>query len=257
MMEGFNQALREYKEKNGLYATDIGRMVGITGNRIGVIISGDPCSDATKKKISDALGGIFEGYVNYNVCVMCGKNYIPEQKNSKTCSTACASAKNRESNKKNKNETIADRLKAYREEHQINQIELAALIGVARPTITKVERGEYCSDWLAKKIYDALGVRFKKFLRPKICSCGKAFHGRKAGALYCSTECHKKYYKTTAEQKRAYNARKEDMKHYRKPLAKPKAKPVPIAEFMGGKQYGDRQREYLLNLQKTQRMAIR
>lgn len=251
-MQTFNEALKEYRIKNKFSMKDLERMVGVSSARIAVIINGGTCSDITKKKISDGLGGIFDNYVNYKKCTVCGKDFIPKLVNAQTCSSECATKRNREMCKLTKSETMADRLINYREIGGIDQKQLSELIGLSKQAIVDIERGSNYSDLTGKKVYDALGSKFKKFLKPTVCECGKVFYKRREAVKYCSDECSRKYYKPNKAAIEKYKqTQKEKTKAPVKKIIK-ENKAKSITEFMGDKQYGDRQREYLIGIQKTQ-----
>lgn len=255
-MSEYGDALARYKLENNLSCKDIERKVGVSSSQIGLIIGGSTSSEALKKKISDGLGGILEEYINYKECSVCGKPFVSNMKSSETCSVECSTKRNKERCKITKKETMADRLIEYRKNAGIDQEQLAKLIGVNKVTVKNLENCEKYSDETAKKVFDALGNKFKKFLNPSVCQCGKVFYKRRDAVKFCSVECSKKYYvksEQCKENRRVYEQEERD--RYKKSIEHKKKQ--SIGSFMDGMQYGDRQREYLLSIQKTQRMECR
>jgi len=256
-MSEYGDALARYKLENNLSCKDIERKVGVSSSQIGLIIGGSTSSEALKKKISDGLGGILEEYINYKECSVCSKPFVSNMKSSETCSVECSTKRNKERCKITKKETMADRLIEYRKNAGIDQKQLAELIGVTKVTVKNLENCEKYSDETAKKIFDALGNKFKKFLKPSVCQCGKVFYKRRDVMKFCSAECSKKYYKPDAEALAKYKATQNEAFKAVRGKRKAIMEKHSISSFMDGMQYGDRQKEYLLNLQKTQRMEIR
>jgi transcriptional regulator with XRE-family HTH domain len=258
IMSEYGDALGRYKLENKLSNKDIERAVNVSSSRIAIIINGGVCGEAIKKKISDGLGGIFEGLIRYKQCIVCGKDFIPRMVNAQVCSIECATERNKEMCKVTKKEKMSDRIINYREMNGVSQKQLAELIGISKQAIVDIEIGKRYADLTAKKIYDALGSDFKKFLNPSVCRCGNVFYKRRDAMNYCSTECSRKYYRPDkAAAERYKKTQKEERIILSKREIEHKVKAQSIGDFMNGKQYGDRQREYLLNLQKTQRMEIR
>ena len=169
--------------------------------------------------------------------------------------------------------TLSERLNKYKLDNNLCNIKLSEIINVDKSTVSKVLRGAEYSPVTAEKIYKSLGDEFKKYVEYKKCPhCGDQYIGRsKLDASCRKDECIKKQRRKNQieyaekvksgeivpKRNKAFHRKvfiadesfvinKEDSKHIQ-----------GFAEFMNGKQYGDRQREYLLNLQKTQRMEIR
>ena len=138
--------------------------------------------------------------------------------------------------------TLQDQLIKYMADHNNNNIEIARKTGVAPDQVSNIIKGKETPMVNVKRLSDKLGPIFEQYVEYKTCECGKKFIPTYQHRNYCSVECNKNY--------RAYVSSKPKAEKHSKPKQS-------IAEFMGGKSYGERQREYLLSLQKTQRMEIR
>ena len=138
--------------------------------------------------------------------------------------------------------TLQEQLIKYMADHNNNNIEIARKTGVAPDQVSNIIKGKPTPMVNIKRLSDKLDKAFEKYIEYKICDCGEKFIPTYQHRNYCSVECNKNY--------RAYVSSK--------PKAKKREKPKQsIAEFMGGKSYGERQREYLLGIQKGQRMVAR
>ena len=138
--------------------------------------------------------------------------------------------------------TLAEQLIKYMTEHNNNNIEIARKTGVAPDQVSNIIKGKPSPMVNIKRLSDKLDPVFEQYVEYKICECGEKFIPTYQHRNYCSVECNKNY--------RAYVSSKPKQEKRSKPKQS-------IAEFMDGKSYGERQREYLLGLQKTQRMEIR
>ena len=138
--------------------------------------------------------------------------------------------------------TLQDQLIKYMADHNNNNIEIARKTGVAPDQVSHIVKGKETPMVNVKRLSDKLDPVFEQYVEYKICECGKKFVPTFQHRNYHSDECSD-YFR----------------KHGRsKPKAKKREKPKQsIAEFMGGKSYGERQREYLIEVQKGQRMGIR
>ena len=138
--------------------------------------------------------------------------------------------------------TLQDQLIKYMTEHNNNNIEIARKTGVAPDQVSNIIKGKPSPMVNIKRLSDKLDPVFEQYIEYKTCECGKKFIPTYKHRNYCSEECNKKY--------RKYERRKYGISKNNKPKKS-------IIEFMNNGDYGDRQREYLLGLQKTQRMEIR
>lgn len=135
--------------------------------------------------------------------------------------------------------TLQDQLIKYMHEHNNNNIEIARKTGVAPDQVSNIIKGKPSPMVNIKRLSDKLDPIFEQYVEYKTCDCGKKFIPTYQHRNYCSVECNKNY--------RAYVSSK--------PKAEKRSKPKQsIAEFMANGDYGERQREYLLGIQKGQRM---
>lgn len=169
--------------------------------------------------------------------------------------------------------TLNERLNKYKLDNNLCNIRLSEITNVDRSTISRVLRGAEYSPVMAERVYKALGDDFKEYVEYKTCPhCGDQYIGRsKLDASCRKDECIKKQRRNnqTEYEKKVKSGEivpKRNKAFHRKlytpegscSTIKENSKPIQgFAEFMDGMQYGDRQREYLLNLQKTQRMECR
>lgn len=165
-------------------------------------------------------------------------------------------------------ETLAEKIKKILDENGLNQAMFAKRYGVNKSTVSRAINGHDVSNSFIEQLANVFGDEFKRYYTTTICEiCGKEFISFTNNCRMCSAECQKQKIKENSQRwvdRRSYirsmiiNAEFKNIEN--KVIKKAEVNKVPektIAEFMAGKSYGDRQREYLLNLQKTQRMEIR
>lgn len=165
-------------------------------------------------------------------------------------------------------ETLAEKIKQKIDESGLSQAMFAKRYGVNKATVSKAANGHDVSNSFIESLVIAFGDEFEQFYKTTTCEiCGKEFISLTCNTRLCSAECQKERIKENNQKwvdKRSQirsmiiNC---DFKNMNNELKRRKeVKTVPektIAEFMDGKSYSDRQREYLLSIQKTQRMEIR
>ena len=154
-------------------------------------------------------------------------------------------------------ETLSSMLESEIEKRGISGAEAGRMCGLCPHTISRIINNNYVSNGSIAKLCDAFGDQFKKFVKYKKCViCGKEFITQRS-QITCSKECSDI---NTASIKREHNDRRKKATIIISPRRKARSwkmkdikKPKEsITEFMGDKQYGDRQREYLISIQKTQ-----
>lgn len=154
-------------------------------------------------------------------------------------------------------ETLSNMLKYEIEKRGISGVEAGRMCGLCPHTISRIINNNYVSNGSVAKLCDAFGEQFKKFVKYKKCViCGKEFISQRS-QITCSKECSDI---NTVAIKREHNDRRKKnaviISTRRKPRSwkmKDLKKPnESITEFMGDKQYGDRQKEYLISIQKSQ-----
>lgn len=164
--------------------------------------------------------------------------------------------------------TLQQKLNQYIKKYHLSGAETARRIGISPTQVVRIKLHNDYSPAIAEKVYKALGEEYREFVKYSKCPyCGKEYIPRDSRQKTCSSPvCAKKNkIDVTKEYERkvksgqhvfkTYNERRPATKKYIKlPDANPKQS---IPEFMAGKQYGERQREYLLGLQKGQRMSAR
>jgi hypothetical protein len=136
--------------------------------------------------------------------------------------------------------------------------------GFHTSVISEIVNGKRFSNKTIKRFVEIFGDKYKKFYKYTKCDiCGNKFIADNGKIKLCSVECQNK---NASNLKSKWRDRKKLQQGVaEKTLAERygwgvhglKKPDIGIVDFMNGKQYGDRQREYLLNLQKTQRMEIR
>mgnify|MGYP001770063834 CR=1 FL=1 len=162
-------------------------------------------------------------------------------------------------------ETLAEKIKKILDDKGLSQAMFAKRYGVNSTTVSQAINGRDVSNSFIKQLVNVLGDDFEQYYETTICEiCGKEFIHLNGKAKFCSSDCQKEKTKQSKQrwvEQRDYVREMIRTGAIEKPIIDVKKRYTPpektIGEFMDGKSYGDRQREYLLNLQKTQRMEIR
>lgn len=164
--------------------------------------------------------------------------------------------------------TLQQKLNKHIEKYCLSGAETARRTGLHVTQVSDIRLHNKYSPAIAEKIYKALGNDFREYFEYSVCSyCGSEYIPKNNRQKTCEAdECKLKNKKIIEKEyrrkvhsgehvMRTYNERRQSHKKY---LELSDSKPKQsIPEFMNGKQYGDRQREYLLSIQKTQRMGLR
>lgn len=161
--------------------------------------------------------------------------------------------------------TLQERLIKYMTENDLPVITTAKLLGIGPTPVTLIKLKNKYTPATAEKIYKKLGADYLEYVEYSFCECcGTKYIPHSALQKTCSnTDCKKKhqtatrkvYWEKVAAGGHVVKSRNEWRSRPKKYEPVKPAQSIP--EFMGGKQYGERQREYLLGLQKGQRMEIR
>lgn len=164
--------------------------------------------------------------------------------------------------------TLQEQLNHYMKTHCLTTEKTARKIGISATQVSTIKLHNKYSPVIAEKIYKALGEDYREYFEYSVCSyCGIKYLPRDNQQQTClSDECKRAH---TAKTVKEYNKKLHSGEYVMKTCSErgPKRKKYvvhesetpkqSIPEFMSGKQYGDRQREYLLNIQKTQRMVAK
>ena len=158
--------------------------------------------------------------------------------------------------------TLSERLKQYQAETGLSAHKLGKFLGTNDMTISKLLRYDQYTPKIAEKIYKVLGEDYKQYIVYSTCSvCGSKYIPRNKKSVICSEkECVMEYNRRVAREKygRGHEPSRRNDATRKKLIIKDRPKPKQtIAEFMAGKQYGERQRGQLIALQKEQRMCAR
>lgn len=159
--------------------------------------------------------------------------------------------------------TLADEVRKIMETKGMSQKQFADDCGINRACLSKGLKTGYFSNISIGRIIEVYGKRFEKYYAKKTCDfCGIEFIPMLAGRKCCTQECSTKMNNrlTTERDNRNRAMRKaagETKAERYKWRAKVRPAKVSIVEFMDGQSYADRQKQYLLSLQKEQRMEIR
>jgi transcriptional regulator with XRE-family HTH domain len=161
--------------------------------------------------------------------------------------------------------TLKDRFTEILKKSGLTHVEFARRYGFSKTTISLLVNGHKVGNQTIEMLVQLFGDEFKEYYSKTICEiCGEEFISLNGRTKMCSDRCRKE--KIKQSKQRWVNQRSDvrqmiincDFHHQGK--EKSKRQPVPkksIGEFMDGGDYGQRQREYLLSIQKTQRMEIR
>lgn len=162
-------------------------------------------------------------------------------------------------------QTLKDKFTDILKKSGLTHTEFARRYGFSKTTISLLVNGHKVRNSVIKQLSDIFGDEFNQYYDVTTCEiCGKEFIRLNGRIKYCSSECQKE--KIKQSKQRWVDQRSDvremiincDFNHYCKQTEK--RQPMPkksIVEFMAGGDYGQRQREYLLNLQKEQRMSVR
>lgn len=158
--------------------------------------------------------------------------------------------------------TLQDKFTAVLNKSGLTNVAFARRYGFSKTTISLLANGHKVGNSMIKQLVDLFGDEFIQYYESTTCEiCGKEFIHINGKTKFCSSECQKEKIKQSKQRwvdQRSYVREmiincdfNQGTNNIRKNTKK------SISEFMDGKSYGDRQREYLLGIQKTQRMEIR
>ena len=161
--------------------------------------------------------------------------------------------------------TLQDKFTAVLKKSGLTNVAFARRYGFSKTTISLLANGHRVGNSTIKQLVDLFGDEFSRYYEVTTCEiCGKEFIHINGKTKYCSCECQKEKIKQSKQrwvEQRDYVREMIincDFSQQREPVTK--RQPMPkksIGEFMNCGDYGERQREYLLGIQKTQRMEIR
>lgn len=161
--------------------------------------------------------------------------------------------------------TLKDRFTEILKKSGLTHVEFARRYGFSKTTISLLVNGHKVGNAMIKQLSDIFGDEFNQYYEVTTCDiCGKEFIHLNGKTKYCSSECQKEKIKQSKQRwvEQRSDVRQMiincDFNHQHKQTEKRQQMPKKsIGEFMAGGDYGQRQREYLLSIQKTQRMEIR
>jgi len=157
-------------------------------------------------------------------------------------------------------EKMSDLVLMIIERDGLSQVKFANICGLDTVVISRVCNDKYVAMRTIAKIAESF-PEFKQFIKYKKCRiCGNDFlPGRRT--VTCSKECQSKNNKEIKQRnnnkKRKSAVTSTNAERYNWSIKGLKQPETNIVQFMSGKPYAERQREYLLGIQKTQRMEIR
>jgi len=162
-------------------------------------------------------------------------------------------------------QTLKDKVIAIIEESGLTDATFARKHGIGKTSVSLLVNGHKVGNPIIEMLVELFGEDFKEYYSKTVCEiCGEEFVSLNGRTKMCSDRCRKEKVKQSNQR---WVAQRSDVRRmvinndFKKPRAEISArqeKPEKnIAEFMSGKSYGDRQREYLLGIQKKQRMEIR
>jgi len=162
-------------------------------------------------------------------------------------------------------ETLKDKVIGIIKESGLTDVAFARKHGIGKTSVSLLVNGHKVGNPIIEMLVELFGEDFKQYYSKTVCEiCGEEFISLNGRTKMCSDKCRKEKVKQSHQS--WVTQRKEvrrmiinnDFKKPRAEISARQEKPEKnIAEFMSGKSYGDRQREYLLGIQKTQRMEIR
>ena len=89
--EEFAAVVKEYLDKRKMPKSELARMSGVRRSVVSSLIHGTSISEASGEKIALAMGGDeYLEYINYEICLACGKRFAPRDSKNHTCSHECA-----------------------------------------------------------------------------------------------------------------------------------------------------------------------
>lgn len=162
-------------------------------------------------------------------------------------------------------QTLKSRFTEILKKSGLTHVEFARRYGFSKTTISLLVNGHKVGNPIIEMLVQLFGDEFKEYYSKTICEiCGEEFISLNGRTKMCSDRCRKEKIK---QSKQRWVTQRRDVRRmiinddFKKPRAERSVmqeKPEKnITEFMAGKSYGQRQREYLLSIQKTQRMEIR
>ena len=153
---------------------------------------------------------------------------------------------------------LSETLINYRKKHHLMKIEMERQTGINTATLCKIEGGAIPSQLTVKKLVDAYGKPFEKYLKYSTCTvCGKKYLPRTKKNETCSSKCSQKHANKistewTKKHRDTIISTQTDAQRngWKARIKKPK---TTIAEFnqearKQGKSYGERQKEILLEM---------
>ena len=161
--------------------------------------------------------------------------------------------------------TLQDRFTAVLKKSGLTHAAFARRYGFSKTTISLLANGHKVGNSMIIQLVDLFGDEFSRYYEVTTCEiCGKQFIHLNGKTKFCSSECQKEKIKQSKQrwvEQRDYVRTMIKSDGFEKPVIEAKKRYTPpektIGEFMSGKPYAERQREYLLGIQKTQRMEIR
>jgi transcriptional regulator with XRE-family HTH domain len=161
--------------------------------------------------------------------------------------------------------TLQDKFKDILKKSGLTHVAFARRYGISKTTVSLLVNGHKVGNAVIKKLVDTFGDDFEQYYTVTICEiCGKEFIDMNGKTKFCSVDCQKEKIKQRKQrwvEQRDYVREMIKGDGFENPVVEVKRRYMPpektIGEFMNGKPYGERQREYLLGIQKTQRMEIR
>lgn len=161
-------------------------------------------------------------------------------------------------------QTLQDRFKVVLKKSGLTNVAFARRYGFSKTTVSLLVNGHKVGNSMIKQLADIFGDEFSQYYESTTCEiCGKEFIHLNGKTKFCSSECQKEKIKQSKQRwvdQRGYVREMIINCDFSQCEPATKRQPMPkksIGEFMNGEQYGDRQKQYLLSLQKTQRMEIR
>jgi plasmid maintenance system antidote protein VapI len=161
--------------------------------------------------------------------------------------------------------TLQDKFSAVLKKSGLTHAAFAMRYGFSKTTVSLLVNGHKVGNAVIKHLVDTFGDDFNQYYAVTVCEiCGKEFIDLNGKTKYCSCDCQKEKIKQSKQRwvEQRSDVREMiincDFSQQREPVTK--RQPIPkksIDEFMNGGDYGERQREYLLGIQKTQRMETR
>ena len=157
-------------------------------------------------------------------------------------------------------EKMSDLVLMIMERDGLSQVKFANICGLDTVVISRVCNDKYVAMRTIAKIAESF-PEFKQFIKYKKCRiCGNDFlPGRRTvtRSKECQLKNNKEIKQRNNNKKRKSTVTSTNAERYNWSIKGLKQPETNIVQFMSGKPYAERQREYLLGIQKTQRMEIR